>query len=320
MPPAFFDVHAAPWFGLPSHTPTHGAPGVPEQIAPFTAARQVGHGAVGKPVRTVAEFSWKFHDASPVPMSSVPLGATGENVFVTQTDRPAFEMGSGTPNLHPMSVQSTPAGVDPDAVGPMLQFVPVQPDSVKRFVAPAGVALSGTCERPPPSDRLPQRSFLSGIVPARSRKVLPQSPLPVVERKSKRSVVVVVGAGVDVEVDVELLVLELLELDVLLELDEVVPSELDELVELDVLVELDELLDEVEASELDVLVVELVDVDELVEDKVLVELLVLEDVVVVLGVSTKATRSSTQSSTRFCRVNELPVGGPQSLPLLFSSL
>jgi hypothetical protein len=143
-------------------------------------------------------------------LSIVPLGATGENVFVTHTDRPAFEMGSGVPNLQPTSVQSTPAGVEPAGTGPMLQTLPTQFVSVKRFAAPAGVALSGTCEMPPPSDRLPQRRFLIGTVPARSRKVLPHVPVPAVDRKSMPEpppIVVVVGAivvGVTVVDDDEL--------------------------------------------------------------------------------------------------------------------
>jgi hypothetical protein len=81
-------------------------------------------------------------------------------------------------------------------------------ESEARFVAPEGVVLSGTWEIPPPSDRLPQMSRLSGIVPAVSRNVLPQLPPPAVDRKSNfvgtpPTVVVVVD---DVEVEVELLV------------------------------------------------------------------------------------------------------------------
>jgi hypothetical protein len=91
----------------------------------------------------VAELSWKFHVAAPLTVLSVPVGAD-ENVFVTQTDRPAFEIGSGVPNLQPTSVQSTPAGVEPDVVTARLQVDPTQPVSRKRFVAPAGVELSGT--------------------------------------------------------------------------------------------------------------------------------------------------------------------------------
>jgi hypothetical protein len=213
-PFGFFDVHAAPWFGLPSHTPTHGAPGDPTHAAPPTATAQIGHGCVGFDVRIVREFNWKFHVAAPVAVSSVPLGATGEtvlpNVFVTHTDNPAFEIGSGVPNRQPTSVQSTPAGVDPDGVGPMLQVVPTQPESVNRFVAPGGVALSGTCEMPPPSDSCPQRRFFSGTVPARSRNVLPQLPDPGVDRKSKPD-----GPPPDVVVVVdEVLEIVVLELDV----------------------------------------------------------------------------------------------------------
>jgi len=90
------------------------------------------------------------------------------NVFVTQTERPAFEIGSGRPKWQPTSVQSTPAGVDPEVVGPMLHVVPTHPESVNRFVAPLGVVLSGTCERPPPSESLPHPRFFRGIVPASS--------------------------------------------------------------------------------------------------------------------------------------------------------
>ena len=141
---------------------------MPLHAAPPTETAQIGHGCVGRPVRIVAELSWKFHVAAPVAVSSVPLGGTGENVLVTHTDRPALEIGSGTPKRHPTSVQSTPAGVEPEAVGPMLHVEPTQPDSVKRLVAPDGVGLSGTCETPPPSERLPHERFLSGTVWARS--------------------------------------------------------------------------------------------------------------------------------------------------------
>jgi hypothetical protein len=156
------------------------------------------------PVRTVAELSWKAHVAAPVPTSSVPLGGAGENVLVTHTVVPAFEIGSGRPNRQPTSVQSTPAGVDPAGVGPMLHVVPMQPESVKRFVAPLGVALSGTADLPPPSERLPQARFFSGIVPPRSLYVVPQLPAAGVERKSKReggTVVVVLDDDVEVDDD-----------------------------------------------------------------------------------------------------------------------
>jgi hypothetical protein len=238
--------------------------------------------------------------------------------------------------------------------------------SLKRFVAPAGVELSGTCERPPPSDRPPQRSFFNVTVAPTSRKVLPQSPVAVVERKSKSRVVLVVLAGaiVEVELEVDELVdddVDELVLDDVVELvDEVVANvlveelvlddvdELDELVEEDVELEvvldvldvvgMDELVDVVddvlvddvlvdEDVELDVLLVEVDDdvdddVDEEVEDDVLVELEVLElDVVLVVVVFvTRKSSSSTQVSTRLFRMDELPVGGPQSFPLLFSSL
>ena len=67
-------------------------------------------------------------------------------------------------------------------------------------MAPVGVVLSGTCDRPPPSESWPQRSFFSGIVPARSRNVLPHVPVPAVDRKSSSATVV--GGGVDVVVTV----------------------------------------------------------------------------------------------------------------------
>ena len=261
-------------------------------------------------MRTVAELSGKVQVAAPVAVSSVPVGAE-ENVFVTQTERPAFEIGSGVPKAHPVAVQSTPAGVEPEATDPMLQFVPTQPDSVKRLIAPGGVALSGTWAMPPPSDRLPQRRFFNGTVPARSRNVLPQVPEPDVDVKSKPvapPIVVLlvddVVATVDVLLDVD--VLELVEEVV----DEVVASDVDELVELDV-EEVDELVDDVVGTELDV--DELVDddVDDEVVDDVLVELdvlelleLVLVDVLVVDGLLTVSTRSFTQLSTRPWSVGE----------------
>jgi len=79
---------------------------------------------------------------------------------------------------------------------------------LKRLVDPDGVVLSGTCERPPPSDRLPQVRFFSGTVPARSRKVLPHEPDPAVAVKSNNVagsntaplVVEVVDEVVEVEV------------------------------------------------------------------------------------------------------------------------
>ena len=129
-PFGFFDVHAAPWFGLPSQTPVHGDAAEPTQPRHPPPRRRSGTAATGLPVRIVAEFSWKFQVAAPLALSSVPLAAPwpcATNVFVTHTERPAFEMGSGTPKLQPTSVQSTPAGVDPDVVGPMVHVVPTQP-------------------------------------------------------------------------------------------------------------------------------------------------------------------------------------------------
>ena len=199
---------------------------MPLHAAPPTATAQIGHGCVGTPVSTVAELSSNTQLAAPVDVLSVPVGPAhvpvpapvqhanglaapvhcefGKNVFVTQTDRPAFEIGRGVPNLQPGAVQSTPAGVEPDAVVPRLQFAPTH-DSEKRLIAPAGVALSGTCEMPPPSDRLPQRRFFNGIVPARSLNVLPQAPVPAVAVKSKP--VGVTGPPVVDVVDVDVLVL-----------------------------------------------------------------------------------------------------------------
>jgi hypothetical protein len=147
----------------------HGEPGEPEHTAPPTDTEHVGQGSVGLPVSTVAEFSWKFQVAAPVVVSSVPDGGTGENVLVTHTESPAFEIGRMSPNGQPTSVQKTPLGVDPMAVGPRLHVVPVQLVSLKRLVAPEGVVLSGTCEMPPPSESSPQRRFFNGTVPAVSR-------------------------------------------------------------------------------------------------------------------------------------------------------
>ncbi len=286
-------MHAAPWFGLPSHTPVHGEPGDPAHAAPPTDTAQIGHGCVGFPVRIVAELSAKSHVASPLDRSSVPLGGAGvgawPNVLVTHTERPEFEIGSGTPNRQPTAVQSTPACVEPDAVGPMLHKEPLQPDSVKRFVAPDGVVLSGTCERPPPSERLPQVRFFSGTVCARSRYVLPQFPEPDVDKKSNSRVVdvdvlvvvdvdddVVVVLDVDVVVVLDVDVLEVLDVDVLvLVVDDVLVEVVDDVLLLVVVVE-DVLVDVVD--EVLVLVVVVDDVLVLVVVELLVEVVVVEDV------------------------------------------
>ena len=230
--------------GLPSHTPVHGDATVPLHGAPPTATAQIGHGCVGLPVSTVAELSWNVHVAAPVEVFSVPVGpahvpvpaplqhanglpaprhpAFEKNVFVTQTESPAFAIGSGVPNLQPGAVQSTPGGVDPAPVTPRVQFGPAH-ERLKRLIAPGGVALSGTAEMPPPSDRLPQRRFFNGIVPATSRNVVPQKPTPAVDVKSKPDgappivvevldddvlvlVLDVVGAAVDDELLVDVLV------------------------------------------------------------------------------------------------------------------
>jgi hypothetical protein len=269
--------------------PVHGDAGDPLQpvcggvaFAGVEPIAQIGHGWVGMPVRIVAELSWKFHVASPVAVLSVPLGATGENVFVTHTERPAFEIGNGVPNRHPTVVQSTPAGRPAAGIGPMLQFVPVQGPSENRLVAPDGVELSGTCEMPPPSDSPPHCKSLSGIVAPRSRKLFPHVPVADVDWKSKSSVVGGVEVVVDdvvellVELDVEVELLVDDDVDVLLDVDdevlELVEVELLVVTEVDVLLEVDD----------DVLV--LLEVDDEVLLLVEVELLVVTDVDVLLEV------------------------------------
>jgi hypothetical protein len=150
------------------------------------------------PVSTVAEFSGNVSDAEPVAVLRVPDGpvhvpvprpvqqakgapaprqlAFPKNVLVTHTDRPEFEMGNGVPNRQPGAVQSTPAGVVPEAVVPRSHVGPLQ-DSAKRFVAPGGVALSGTwrdaaAERQRAAEELLQRDRAGEIaerVAARAR-------------------------------------------------------------------------------------------------------------------------------------------------------
>jgi len=180
---------------------------------------------------------------------------------------------------------------------------------------------------PPPSERFPQRRFFNGIVPATSRNVFPQTPLPAVDVKSKPvgtpPMVVLVDDVVGTAVELDEVVGAAVELDdvvgTAVELDEVVgiAVELDEVV--GTAVELDEVVGT--AVELDDEVVgaavELVDDDVELLDELLVELLV---VVVVGGFAVASTRSLTQLSTRPCRVPELPVGAAQSFPALFSSL
>jgi hypothetical protein len=183
----------------------HGEPGEPAHGAPPTDTAQIGHGCVGLPVRMVFELRGKLHVAAPVAVSMVPVG-NAENVFVTHRESPAFEIGSGTPNGHPTQVQSTPGGVEPGTAPVMPHVVPMHFVRLKRFVAPAGTTLSGTCELPPPIEIRPQRRFFSGIVSARSRYVLPQVPMVALDVKSKRAcdssvvdVVVVAFGSSDVE-------------------------------------------------------------------------------------------------------------------------
>jgi hypothetical protein len=219
-------------------------------------------------VRIVREFSWKFIVDTPVVVLREPL--TGdENVFVTQTERPPFAIGSGVPNGHPVFVQSVPAGGTPASVAPTVQLAPTH-ESANRLVAPAGVALSGTCDLPPPSERLPQVRFFSGMVPARSRNVCPQVPVPVVDWKSKPLGPLPVVEVVEVEVDVVVVLdVDVLELDVLVE----------ELVDVDELV-LDEVLDDDGLVEVDVEVLVVLEVEVLVElevDVLVVDVLVLVD-------------------------------------------
>ena len=178
--------------------------------------------------------------------------------MVTHTESPAFLIGSGMPKGHPVFVQSMPGGVDPANVAPIVHADPVQA-RVKRFVAPGGVVLSGTWLFPPPRERLPHASFFSGVKPPTSRKVLPQVPLPAVERKSNPwglmgpPVVLVVDEVVTVVVDE--VVVARVELDVEDELVEVV-------VVLEVELELDE--DTVVEVELVLVVVGTVVLDDVV--------------------------------------------------------
>jgi hypothetical protein len=104
-PFGFLVVQVEPWFGLPSHTPVHGAAGEPEHAAPPTDTAQIGQGWVGFPVSTVAELSSKSSVTAPLPVLRVPL-AGEEKVFVTHTERPAFEIGSGVPKRQPVLLQS----------------------------------------------------------------------------------------------------------------------------------------------------------------------------------------------------------------------
>ena len=104
---------------------------------------------------------------APVAKSSVPV-AGAEKVLITQVGE-ALGIGSGVPKKQPVFVQSKSAVAV--AIWPTLHTPPAQPLTAKRFVDPGGVVLSGTCEMPPPSERLPQSRFFKGTVPARSRNV-----------------------------------------------------------------------------------------------------------------------------------------------------
>jgi hypothetical protein len=239
-------------------------------------------------VSTVREFSWKLSVAAPVPVSSVPVTGT-ENVFSTHTDSPEFTIGSGVPNRHPVSVQSIPAGGTPAATALTVHADPTHA-SPNRFVAPAGVALSGTCDSPPPSDRFPQSRFLSGVTPPTSRNVCPHVPAPTVEMKSKPDGPVPVVLVVDVDVvgvvvlDVDVLELELVEVDEEVE-DDVLDDEVLVEVEVEVLVVVVDdvlVLLDVELLVEDVLVLVVLDVDVLVVLVVDVLVVVVDDVEVEL--------------------------------------
>ncbi len=275
----------APWFGLPSHTPVQGEPGVPTHGAPAVEPmRQTGHGWVALPVTTEIDVSGIVTWLVPVERSSVPL-AGPEKMFWTHVVVPPFGIGSGVPNTQPVFVHLNPG---PSAsVGPRVQVVPVH-EVVKRLVAPSGVGPSATVDAPPPMSRPPQVRFLSGVpVPSVVRNVFPHTlpagpvvksrndgfgpPMVVVVVDDVVLVVVllVVGAS-DVDVE-ELVLVEVVELVDVVELVELL-----ELLELDV-----ELLDDVE-----VVVLELVELDELVvvlPDVVVVDVLVVVTVVLELG-------------------------------------
>jgi hypothetical protein len=197
-PSEFVLVHVVPWFGLPWQTPVHGLCGVPEQAAPVTdPLRQIGHGWLSLPVSTTRVLSDTVALISPVDVSTVPVAGAAK-VFSTQVESPAFAIGSGAPNRHPVFVQSNvaPAVI----VGPSAQVLPLH-DTVNRLVDPSGVVASETGLEPPPMSSPPQLSVSMSSVNAVSAKNVPQSSVlvPVVKSRNDTlppgAVVVVVAPG-----------------------------------------------------------------------------------------------------------------------------
>jgi len=147
-PCGFHVVHG--WFfrAPQSHVPVRGFVGLGGSPPPLTT--HFGQGWIAAVVRYVAEFNaTRSVEVAPAVGSNSPL--TGSRiVFTTHDDVPAFGIGNGTPNGHPVSVQSTPAGSPAAVVGPIAHCVGLVQLNAKRFVAPSGVMFSSTVELPPP--------------------------------------------------------------------------------------------------------------------------------------------------------------------------
>lgn len=184
-PCEFRVVHAWPFRAPQSHVPVRGFVGLGGAPPPLTT--HFGHGCTAAVVKYVAEFSaTRSVPVVPVVGSNVPLTAS-RIVFSTHDDVPAFGIGSGVPNGHPTSVQSTPAGNPAACVGPTVHPVALVHVNRKRFVAPSGVMFSSTVELPPPMFSPPHDNrpctTPSGVG---SRRVTPHFVVPpVVLTKSK---------------------------------------------------------------------------------------------------------------------------------------
>ena len=129
---------------------------LPEFVTPGVPPKHRGQGSAALAVRNTAEVSGKLPTNSPVATVSEPL-AGAENVFCTQVDVPAFEIGRYGPKTQPVSEQCRLLPVWA-AVRPLTVSTGGLPARFIWVSAPAGVGPSATVEVPPPTLSPPQVS------------------------------------------------------------------------------------------------------------------------------------------------------------------
>lgn len=223
------------------------------------------------------EVSGKLPSNEPVLLSSVPE-AGDANVFRTQVEVPALEIGRYGPNAQPVLEQLLLLPVCAAVRAETVHAEPVQV-AVIWVSALSGVGPSATVDWPPPTFRPPQPSDFRRAPPDPPERTEPQVPpgAPVMKR-SVRGAVVLVDDVVVVEV---LVLLELVDEVLVVVLDEVLV-----LVVMDVLVlvVVDVLVLVLVVEDVLVVVVEEVLVLVLEELLVLVDVVLLEDVLELVDV------------------------------------